>query len=110
MEPTFTRTPVDKTVKLGDTAVLNCRATGSPQPVIFWQKESLEVNKKCCIKGERSVHVLLHLCFKIKDQYLVGYIGTCCKQIQKCIRKAVRVCNPREISQKSDQILLERYM
>ncbi|XP_072048586.1 roundabout homolog 2-like [Amphiura filiformis] len=42
-EPTFTKEPVDRTIKLGETAVLNCRATGNPQPVIFWQKENLEL-------------------------------------------------------------------
>ena len=46
VEPTFTRTPLDKTVKIGETAILTCEATGSPQPVIFWQKEDEEVIKQ----------------------------------------------------------------
>ena len=48
VEPTFTRMPVDTTVKLGETALLHCRATGSPQPVIFWRKENMEVSKILC--------------------------------------------------------------
>ncbi|XP_071806163.1 roundabout homolog 2-like isoform X3 [Asterias amurensis] len=37
--PTFTQTPVDRTVELNQMATFQCQATGSPPPTIYWKKK-----------------------------------------------------------------------
>ncbi|XP_052741861.1 leucine-rich repeats and immunoglobulin-like domains protein 3 [Bicyclus anynana] len=37
--PQFTHTPINVTVKTGNTAILNCAATGDPPPEISWKKD-----------------------------------------------------------------------
>lgn len=51
--PKFVKTPIDVTVKAGNTARLQCAATGQPTPIIKWNKD-----KDFPAARERRVHVM----------------------------------------------------
>ncbi|KAK7493921.1 hypothetical protein BaRGS_00014803 [Batillaria attramentaria] len=53
--PVFIKKPVDITVKAGQSAKLQCSATGQPQPVISWQKDG---GDDFPAARERRMHVI----------------------------------------------------
>ena len=53
--PSFTKKPVDVTLKAGTTARLECAATGQPTPVIAWQKDG---GDDFPAARERRMHVM----------------------------------------------------
>jgi len=53
--PTFTKTPVDITVKKGNTARLECAAKGKPLPEISWEKDG---GDDFPAARERRMHVM----------------------------------------------------
>ncbi|KAL4659387.1 leucine-rich repeats and immunoglobulin-like domains protein 3 [Arapaima gigas] len=53
--PTFTKTPMDLTIRAGATARLECAATGHPAPQIAWQKDG---GTDFPAARERRMHVM----------------------------------------------------
>lgn len=51
----FVKKPVDITVKAGQSAKLQCSATGQPQPVISWKKDG---GDDFPAARERRMHVI----------------------------------------------------
>lgn len=45
VSPRFVTVPENLTVRSGNTAVLNCQADGSPEPVITWFKDGKSVTQ-----------------------------------------------------------------
>jgi receptor-type tyrosine-protein phosphatase F len=42
--PVITQSPSTRVIEIGHTAVMQCRATGNPQPKIYWLKEGKRVD------------------------------------------------------------------
>lgn len=47
--PTFISLPQDKTTSVGKKVELKCQAVGNPMPVVFWTKETGQVNELCYV-------------------------------------------------------------
>lgn len=44
--PKFTKTPTDQIGVSGGVASFVCQATGSPKPVVYWNKKGKKVNSQ----------------------------------------------------------------
>lgn len=42
--PVITQNPVSKVVEIGHTADIQCKATGTPTPKIYWLKDMVRVD------------------------------------------------------------------
>ncbi|XP_049549044.1 tyrosine-protein phosphatase Lar isoform X1 [Anopheles darlingi] len=58
--PVITQTPTIRVIETGHTAVMQCKATGSPQPKIYWLKDMKRVdmtNPRYSINSEGSLQI-----------------------------------------------------
>ena len=56
--PSFSVTPLDKTVRYGRRVSFHCEVTGNPPPAVLWNKEGSKVLYYPCIKLEMGVFTL----------------------------------------------------
>ncbi|EDS38757.1 receptor tyrosine phosphatase type r2a [Culex quinquefasciatus] len=58
--PVITQSPTTRVIEIGHTAVMQCKATGSPQPKIYWIKDMKRVdmtNSRYSINAEGSLQI-----------------------------------------------------
>lgn len=42
--PVITQSPLTKVIEVGHTAVMQCKATGNPEPIMYWIKNQTRVD------------------------------------------------------------------
>ena len=93
MEPTATVEPSEQTVDEGSVAVMTCRVTGQPTPVLDWNRVGGVLTEKHVIDGG----VLRINSVRAEDEGL--YV--CIAQNRKGVRQATSMLNVRRKLQKT---------